>query len=242
MVGNQVVLWLSCWVYVNYYEGPYRKFDREMLYVSVGVLSTVWFASYGTFLFLINRTYLKTFVSTETGNAYVIRNFREAEGNDEVRFAIFDLNVHKWLSIRGEVKLWVKCNYTKWVQEQPSWFTAGLVAKIPDDMIPLHNLLNEVEAKRNKSLTMTKAVRLITSSLKNSASRLNLANINMARRAKRMSSTFTNLDTMRKLSSRMSAGRLGLTALRRASIRSIQRQPGDTKSLRFDRIEAVTEG
>jgi hypothetical protein len=240
LVGHQVVLWVSCWVYVDNYEGASGKFDRDLVFVCVGVLSAVWFASHGTFLLLINRSYLRTFVSIETGSEYAIRNFRDAEGNDEVRFAIFDMNVRKWSSIRGEVDLWVKCNYNKWVQEQPSWFTAGLVAKIPDDMLPLHNLLGaHVEAKRNKSLTARGALRLITASLKNSASRLDLANV--GRRAKRMSSTLRNLDTMRRLSNRMSSGRLSLTALRRASIRSIQRRHDDATDLRFDRIEAAVE-
>jgi hypothetical protein len=240
LVGNQVVLWVSCWIYFEYYAGPFARFDRELVFSCVGGLSAVWFSSFGTFLLLINRSYLKTFVSTETGSEFAIRNFRDAEGDDAARSTIFRLNVIVWSSIRGEVDLWVKCNYSKWVQEQPSWFTAGLVARIPDDMLPLHNLLGaQVEAKRNKSLTTRGALRLITASLKNSASRLDLAN--MGRRAKRMSSTLRNLDTMRRLSNRMSSGRLSLTALRRASLRSIQRRHDDASDLRFDRIEAAVE-
>ena len=231
LVGNQVVLLVSCWIYFEYYAGPFARFDRELVFSCVGGLSAVWFASFGTFLLLINRSYLKTFVSTETGSEFAIRNFRDAEGDDAARSTIFRLNVIVWSSIRGEVDLWVKCNYSKWVQEQPSWFTAGLVATIPDDMLPLRSLLSRAEVTRNAAAPHHKALQLIAGSLKSTAWR---------RRAKRMTSTLKTLITMLK-STRVPGGRLRLEALRRASLRPIQRQHDDARDLHFDAIDAAIE-
>jgi hypothetical protein len=75
-----------------------------------------------------------------------VRRFREAEGDDEGRFKIFQSNRWLWEGIRGEVKAWSLANYGRWNAEQPAWLTPGLLAKIPDDFVPK---VNAAERRRS---------------------------------------------------------------------------------------------
>jgi hypothetical protein len=233
MVGNQVMLWVSCLLYVWHFDGT-NKHDPVLVLVAVGVSSAAWFASWGVFLLLINRKYLETFVSLETGRERVIRNFRDSEGNDEARCAIFDMNVRIWMPIREEVKLWVNSKYHEWDQERPSWFTNGLVAKIPDDMLPVRKLVaaeGEAQQKRSRA-GVGKSLNLISGKLKSSSWRSRLQN--MARRAERASSSFKGFESMKRLST--GSARLSITRLR--NLRSTRI---DQRDVRFDHIDFEAE-
>jgi hypothetical protein len=135
ILSNQAVCFVSVWTYAEYYDGP-GKLDRAVLFPTFGVLAGVWAAALIGFLLAIERSYLWTFVSLETGREYSIRQFRERQGDDERRMEIFNEHVRLWESIQGEVKAWLKANYTRWLAEKPAWFTPALIAKIPDDLLP----------------------------------------------------------------------------------------------------------
>ncbi len=126
---------VSVWAYAEHYDGP-DKLDRAVLFPTFGALAGVWATALIGFLLAIERPYLWTFVSLETGRAYAIRRFRERQGDDERRILVFDANVRLWESIQGEVKAWLKANYTRWLAEKPAWFTPALIAKIPGDFPP----------------------------------------------------------------------------------------------------------
>jgi hypothetical protein len=135
IVTNQAVCCISVWAYAEHFDGP-DKLDGDLLFTTFGVLAGVWAAALTGFLLSIERAYLSTFVSLETGRACEIRCFREAEGDDERRIGIFRTNKVLWESIRDEVAAWSQANYCRWLAEQPAWLTPGLLDKIPDHCIP----------------------------------------------------------------------------------------------------------
>jgi hypothetical protein len=139
---NQVVCLMSVWAYSEHYDGP-GKLDRAVLFPTFGVLAGVWAAALAGFFLSIERTHLPTFVSLETGREHAVRKFRTADGDDEGRIDVFNINEQLWESIRQEVAAWSHANYGRWKAESPAWFTPGLIAKIPDDCIPKYRIVYE---------------------------------------------------------------------------------------------------
>jgi hypothetical protein len=133
---------MSIWVYSKHYNGP-GKLERAVLFPTFGTLAGVWAAALTGFLLSIERTYLSTFVSLETGREHAVRKFRKANGDDERRTQIFACNELLWESIRGEVVSWCQANYDRWRAESPAWLMPGLLAQIPDDCLPMYHLLSE---------------------------------------------------------------------------------------------------
>jgi hypothetical protein len=142
IVTNQAVCFLSLWAYAEHYDGP-GKLEGALLFATFGVLAVVWAFALTSLLLSIERTYLWTFVSLETGRECAVRFFHEAEGNDERRTQIFLKSERLWGSIRDEVEAWSQANFRRWLVEQPAWLTAGLLVKIPDDCIPKLRLVYE---------------------------------------------------------------------------------------------------
>ena len=73
----------------------------------------MWVASLTGFLLTIKREYIATFLSLETGRAYAVRFFNEAEGDDERRSKIFNFSPPLWSEIRGDVKAWTLDSYVR---------------------------------------------------------------------------------------------------------------------------------
>jgi hypothetical protein len=84
--------------------------------------------------------YLHTFVSLQTGCAYVQGYFLDNEGDDAKRINILFSNERKWQAIRDRVREWVLSMYAAWKALMPSWFTTDLQARIPDDFMPAQAL------------------------------------------------------------------------------------------------------
>ena len=139
---NQAVCLMSVWAYSEQYDGP-GKLHRTLLFPTLGVLAGVWAAALAGFFLSIERTYLWTFVSLETGRECAIRTFHERNGDDERRMEIFNINELLWESVRQEVAAWCQANYDRWKAVSPAWFTPGLIAKIPDDCIPKYRIVYE---------------------------------------------------------------------------------------------------
>jgi hypothetical protein len=77
--------------------------------------------SFGTFLLAIERRFIYSFVSIQTGAKYIKDLFLDNESDDAKRAAIFSYNDRKWLTIRDEVHQWVDLRYKLWAQEKPEW-------------------------------------------------------------------------------------------------------------------------
>jgi hypothetical protein len=106
------------------------------LFATVGAFAAVWLTALVGLSLTINRKYLHTFVSLQTGYAYSQSYFLDNQGNDARRVLIFFCNERHWRAIRDRVRQWVLGVYAAWQALTPAFFTADLQARIPDDFMP----------------------------------------------------------------------------------------------------------
>jgi hypothetical protein len=104
--------------------------------VTVGALAGVWLVAVVGLSLSMKRTYLHTFVSLQTGHAYVQSIFLDNQGHDARRVLIFFSNERHWQAIRDLVRQWVLGMYAAWQALMPAFFTTDLQARIPDDFMP----------------------------------------------------------------------------------------------------------
>ena len=112
------------------------KIDTFTLFALILTLSAVWAVAFAGLLLTMNRKYIGTFVSLQTGCAYVQSQFIDHPGDDERRIAIFFFNERQWRSIRDLVRQWALGAYAMWLQLSPAWFTNAVRSLMPDDFIP----------------------------------------------------------------------------------------------------------
>jgi hypothetical protein len=135
MLLIQIECFLAGWLYLKYYAGP-GKFETDVLYTGLGSLAGLWAVSFIGFLLSIERSYVRTFFSLESGAAFAQGIFTKNEGNDARRSGVLGYNHRLWLPIRGDVSEWMEVNWPAWKQDPPLWFTPEWVDSIPDDMLP----------------------------------------------------------------------------------------------------------
>jgi hypothetical protein len=56
---------------------------------------------------------------------------------DEMKMEIFTYHEAKWAHYKDEVREFTHANWARWKEEQPAWFTAEVIARIPDEYIPI---------------------------------------------------------------------------------------------------------
>ena len=120
-----------------------NKISDLMLFMMVGTLAVVWLVAVIGLSLTIKREYLHTFVSLQTGRAYIQSYFLDNEGNDAQRIEIFFSNNRLWRAIRDNVRQWVLSMYLIWEALMPAWFSTDVQARIPDDFLPTHDLSDE---------------------------------------------------------------------------------------------------
>ncbi len=87
----------------------------------------------------MERKYVRTFFSTQTGAEFVMGQFLDNDGNDELRALIFYNNQELWRPIRPQVQAWLRLRFRVWGWTKPAWFAEALVACIPTDMLPVRD-------------------------------------------------------------------------------------------------------
>ena len=87
----------------------------------------------------MERKYVRTFFSAQTGGEFVVGHFLDNDGNDERRALIFWYNQELWRPIRPQVQAWLHSRFRTWRRTKPAWFTDALVASIPTDMLPVRD-------------------------------------------------------------------------------------------------------
>ncbi len=87
----------------------------------------------------MERKYVRTFFSTQTGGEYLMSQFLDNDGSDELRAEVFWYNQELWRPIRPQVQAWLHSHFRMWRRNKPVWFTDALVACIPTDMLPLRD-------------------------------------------------------------------------------------------------------
>ena len=94
------------------------------------------FLGFCVFFSVINKGYINTFFSIETGGQMTIRAFRTLEDEGLKAEAVLTCNESQWESIRDVVKEWVWQSWPRWMEEKPAWFDETMKSMIPVDMIP----------------------------------------------------------------------------------------------------------
>ena len=110
--------------------------------MSVGTLFAISVISFSLFIAKIDRKYVKTFFSTETGHGRAKRYFLEGE-DDYTKSQVLGCNRYQWTSIRPQVAEWLDSNWDKWERDKPDWFNAVFVDSVDDDIMPARVLARE---------------------------------------------------------------------------------------------------
>ena len=109
--------------------------------------------SIASFVYWMDRKYLHTFISTETGPEFVVSEYRAAT-TDEQRADAFT-NHQSYLSeIHDELKDWLRDNWEDWMANRPEWLTDAVIETIDDVFIPeaeVDRLMAEGGGKRRRS-------------------------------------------------------------------------------------------
>jgi hypothetical protein len=129
---TQGTLVASTIAYSRLYAGD-NKIDDAPLFTALAVLVGTWAVALGTFLLSINRTYLSTFVSTETGAKFLRRRFDYFAGDDEQRMETFSYHPSMWAPFADIVQAWVAQQHG--TMSLQSWFTPEVKARIPDRLL-----------------------------------------------------------------------------------------------------------
>jgi hypothetical protein len=109
--------------------------SESLVWKIVGGLSGSLIFFFTCFLLLMNRGYVSTFFSTQTGYAWVQSYFVNGQ-TDEKKKQIHEFNKKQWMSIRPDVKAWTLENWERWEEEKPAWFNDAWMRMVEDDMIP----------------------------------------------------------------------------------------------------------
>ena len=107
-------------------EGTLAILEKATLILGSTLLATLTF-----FFLLINKEYLKTFLSTDTAQQSVAKIF--SEGTDVMKKSVFDLNLHHWEPIKEDVEHWVAMEWHKWEEEKPDWFNDIWKESVPGE-------------------------------------------------------------------------------------------------------------
>ena len=143
------------------------KLTEVQLKGSLGSLFTIFLISFTLFMLKIERKYVKTFFSTQTGKARAMRNFQEgSNASDYSKSLIFQCSKYQWMSIRPQVAQWLDQNWDEWEREKPEWFNALFIDSVDDDIMParvLARLKQEADGgiRRRSSLMERMSARVV---------------------------------------------------------------------------------
>ncbi len=137
-MATQAAAFASVALYAAFYVGE-AKLEAATLYAFVGTLTAVSIVSFGVLLLTMERKYVRTFFSSQTGGEYVTSRFLDNDGDDELRAGVFWYNQELWRPIRPQVQAWLRSRFKTWRRTKPSWFTDALIACIPTDMLPVRD-------------------------------------------------------------------------------------------------------
>ena len=92
-------------------------------------------ASFLIFLGFINKDFWCTFYDTRTGQAFLTDTWRNGN-SDEQKFYVFSKHKSYYKSINKDLKDWLSENWDRWEEENEEWFTAKMIGKILDELLP----------------------------------------------------------------------------------------------------------
>jgi hypothetical protein len=119
--------------------------DEKTAWIFMGYMSGTWLVSFSVFLLTMNREYIGTFFSFESGVQFFPTMFLEGKTDFE-RASIVEMNRRLWEPIRPQVKDFFRDNWVRWEEEQPEWFTAEFKTSLESDLLPAAELARQKAA------------------------------------------------------------------------------------------------
>ena len=89
---------------------------------------------------MVKSEYRYLFYTTETCVQYARAEHVGAKTDEEKMF-IFGYHEVKWVHYKDEVREFTLANWARWKEEQPAWFDAEVIARVPDEYIPVAALV-----------------------------------------------------------------------------------------------------
>ncbi len=121
-------------LYLAYYTGE-EQVEASSIYAFIGGLQGSWFIVVLLFLNKIERKYLRTFYSTESGRQRAVSRFL-SNNDDSIKMEVFWYHPDLWSDIKGEVKEYCLTNWKRWEAERPPWLDENLQSMVSDNFIP----------------------------------------------------------------------------------------------------------
>jgi hypothetical protein len=161
---NQLMTFASVFASVFLYTSMGNEhLPARMLWISAGSISAAWALAYLSLVLMVKPEWRSSFWSTRTVIDEARTTFFDGT-TDEERMGIFGLHEAKWRGYRGEVREWTHANWARWKEEQPAWFTEEVIARVPDEFIPVAEVaaLNAAHGgkRRRSSLGLGESVRV----------------------------------------------------------------------------------
>ena len=170
LVANQLFCFFSVYLYKKYNNASLEALENLKNTTSSGedyydreeiISEALWplviglflfsMISFACFLLRINRKYLGTFFDTRSGKTFVCDSWRNSK-RDEEKFHVFSKHKSYYRSINDELKSWLTENWSRWEFEKEDWFSAKMIRRIPDEVLPDRVLVKLGGAKgRRKS-------------------------------------------------------------------------------------------
>jgi hypothetical protein len=136
LIMAQVGCYACGWFYVENFDGP-QKLGSDVVWTCIIALSLVFLAASITFVAVMNRELLPSFINTENYSSYMKRWFKEIpEGNDVMKSSIFKCHPVYRRGFEREIMEWSRGSWNKWERERPVFFTDKWIDSVPNDCMP----------------------------------------------------------------------------------------------------------
>ena len=135
--SNQAFCFISVFLYSEYSDSS--EDVMELMWKVIGSLFFFSMLNFSLFFWYINEEYRGTFFSVKTGKQILCELWRDAP-TDREKVYIFGKHKSYYFSINEDVTMWLEKNWEIWEEEKPEWWTAKLISKIPNELLPEETL------------------------------------------------------------------------------------------------------
>ncbi|GMI28074.1 hypothetical protein TeGR_g1263 [Tetraparma gracilis] len=161
---NQLATFASVFASVHLYISMGNDhLPARLLWISAGSISAAWALAYLSLVLMVKPEWRSSFWSTRTTLDEARTTFFDG-ATDEEKMGIFGLHETKWRRFRGEVREWTHANWAGWKGGGGEWFTPELVSRVPDEFIPVGELVELNKAarggKRRRSVSVVQSLRV----------------------------------------------------------------------------------
>ncbi|GMH81175.1 hypothetical protein TL16_g08847 [Triparma laevis f. inornata] len=130
---TQLGVFTSAYVYTSYGDG---ELPDERVWQLIMLLFVVWLTSFLTFLLMIKRSYVHTFISSMAGHQYTCYLFHSFSSDELKASVLFTVHRSHWISIHAEVAEWVGKNWDGWVNDKQEGFE-DIKGSIPESVMSI---------------------------------------------------------------------------------------------------------